>query len=257
MKTKNILVVLAFMAAGLAFTGCFKPWNHVEGNYDVVSETRYLPTFNRMANEGIFDVYVIQDNESMVVIEAESNLVPLVETDVSGNRLEVKTDHKLDPHYPIKVFIHTPDIREVILSGSGFIHADNIVTSDYTIGLSGSGDIFSSVTASETECTISGSGSAHMGVDANRLHAAISGSGSMEFWGVANRAELEISGSGSFHNYELETVECYVNISGSGSMYVNVAEYLDVTISGSGSVFYLGNPVISTHITGSGSVIKP
>jgi hypothetical protein len=89
------------------------------------------------------------------------------------------------------------------------------------------------------------------------MGANISGSGDMYFAGFANLADFRISGSGSIHAYDLPVTECYTNTSGSGNMYVNVSDYLEVKISGSGSVFYLGNPVINTNISGSGSVIHP
>lgn len=43
---------------------------------DVQTETRDLPSFEKVYNEGNFDVYVIQDGGSEVEIEAESNLIP-------------------------------------------------------------------------------------------------------------------------------------------------------------------------------------
>lgn len=241
----------------LLFSGCYKSLHRIEGDYNVVTETRPLPPFSRIINEGIFEVYIIQDSTSQVMIEAESNLIPLVLTNISNSKLVVSTRDNLRPHFPIKVYIHTPNINEVVLSGSGLIHTEYIVTNSFEIGISGSGNIDCLVDATDVNCWISGSGNAFMDVAAHKVKGSISGSGNLEFVGSAYRSDLVISGSGSIFAYEMPVIECFSTISGSGNMYVNVEDFLDVNISGSGSVFYMGNPSLNIRITGSGKVIKP
>jgi hypothetical protein len=257
MKTKNVTLVLLLLMSGLMFTGCYDHWHHVEGNYDVITETRQLPAFDRVINEGNFDVYIIQDSLSEVMLEAESNLIPLIRTHIEGTALEIDSKDDLRNNYPMKIYVHTGDISEIKLSGSGLMRAENILTGNFEIGLSGSGNILISGTAENVQSSISGSGSMDLGLTCDEFEADISGSGVMEIWGNANRGDFDISGSGSIHAYDLILQECYARISGSGSIYVTVEDYLNVNISGSGNVFYLGTPEIETTITGSGSVIHP
>jgi hypothetical protein len=257
MKTKNLILSLFLLTTVLLFTGCYNGWHNVEGNYNVVTETRTFPDFSGVVNEGEFDVYIIQDGLSEVLIEAESNLIPLIRTRIQGSALVIDTKDNLRNNYPMKLYVHTKDIDEVKLSGSGLIHAENIVTGNFETDLSGSGDIFFSGTADVVQCSISGSGSMDLGVVCDELDADISGSGEMELWGTANHGDLHISGSGAVRGYDLTIQECNATISGSGSMYLTVEDYLNVNISGSGNVYYMGTPVIETKITGSGSVIHP
>lgn len=257
MKTKNVTLGLILMMTGLLFTGCYDAWHHVEGNYNVTTETRQLPAFDRVINDGSFDVYIIRDGLSEVMIESESNLIPLIRTRIQGSALVIDTRDDLRNNYPMKLYVHTADISEIKLNGSGLIHAENIVTGNFETSLSGSGDILVSGTADKVKSSISGSGSIDLGLVCNELDAGISGSGEMEIWGNANHADFHISGSGSVHAYDLVLQECYATISGSGSIYVTVEDYLNVNISGSGDVYYMGAPVIETKITGSGSVIHP
>lgn len=257
MKTRTYSLWLFILMTGLMFTGCYDHWHHVEGNYDVTTETRQLPGFDRVINEGEFDVYIIQDSLSEVTLEAESNLIPLIRTHIEGSALVIDTHDDLRSNYPMKLYVHTPYISEVKLSGSGLMHAENIATGDFETSLSGSGSILISGTAGNVRSSISGSGSLDLGLICDELDADISGSGEMEVWGSANKGDFHISGSGSIHAYDLILQECYATISGSGSIYVTVEDYLDVNISGSGNVYYMGNPVIETRITGSGSVIHP
>ena len=257
MKTGIFTIGIWVSMAAVLFTGCNDHWHKVEGNYDVESETRSLPEFDRVINEGNFDVYIIQDELSKVEIEAESNLIPLIHTKVDGDVLEIDTKDNLQNNYPMKVYVHTTDISEVKLSGTGLIHVDDVTTGDLELGLSGSGYIFFSGTTEDLDCSISGSGSADIGITANSINADISGSGEMEIWGVADRGDFNISGSGAIHAYELLLQECYAKISGSGDMQVTVEDYLNVNISGSGSIYYMGSPIIESKITGSGDIIHP
>ncbi|MCU0370130.1 MAG: DUF2807 domain-containing protein [Bacteroidales bacterium] len=257
MKTKNVIPGILLVLTGLLFTGCYDHWHKVDGNHNVVTETRQLPDFSGVVNEGSFDVYIIQDGLSEVEIEAESNLIPLIRTRIQGSSLVIDTQDNLHNNYPMKLYVHTEDIREVKLSGSGLIHAEDIEAGDLETRISGSGYLFISGTGDIVECSISGSGSIDLGINCDELEADISGSGEMEIWGTADKGDFNISGSGSIRSYELLLQECYADISGSGSMYVNVEDLLDVDISGSGSVYYLGSPVIDSHITGSGSIIHP
>ncbi|MDX9905553.1 MAG: head GIN domain-containing protein [Bacteroidales bacterium] len=257
MKTKKFSVLLLLFAAGLFFTGCYKPWHVIEGNHDVQTDTRAISGFSHVFNEGNFDVYIIQDASGEVIIEAESNLIPLIRTRIEGSALVIDTKDNLHNNYPMKVYVHTPEIEKIRLSGSGLMHAENINTGDIDIDLSGSGDIFFSGIADDLECKISGSGDMEIGIECNTIDAKISGSGEMEFYGSAHRGDLNISGSGSFRAYDLTLQDCYARISGSGDMYLTVEDYLNVTISGSGDVYYLGNPIIETNISGSGNVIHP
>jgi len=251
------MLALLLLMTGLTFTGCYDHWHRVEGNYDVITETREVGSFHQVFNDGEFDVYIIQDGLDEVMIEAESNLIPLIRTRIEGSALIIDTKDNLQNNYPMKVYVHTTEIDEVKLSGSGLMHAEDIVTGDLEISLSGSGDIFFSGTAQDVKCSISGSGTMELGLTCDELKAGISGSGEMEIYGSGYNGDFDISGSGSIRAYDFILQECYATISGSGSMYLTVEDYLNVNISGSGNVHYMGTPVIETKITGSGSIIHP
>lgn len=255
MKTRTtfILMISAFL---LIATSCDKSVFPVRGNGDVATETREMYDFDRVANEGQFDVYIIQDDESSVVIEAESNLIGKIRTRMNGSTLEIDSKDNLKPSRPMKLYIHTPDVNGVSLSGSGIIDLGTIITDDLSVSLSGSGEIRGDVEADNVGLNISGSGSANIDLQCNYLETYISGSGEMYFNGSGNIAKFYISGSGSIKGYNFPVNECYTEISGSGNLYVNVAEQLDVKISGSGSIYYIGNPAINTNISGSGDLIN-
>jgi hypothetical protein len=257
MKTRTTAAGFILMIAMLMMSGCYKPWHHVEGNLDVQTETRDFSSFERVYNEGNFDVYIIQDGLSEVEIEAESNLIPLIRTRIEGSALVIDTKDDLRNNYPMKVYVHTEEVRELRLSGSGIVEASGLTTGDLEMDLSGSGDMTFSGTSADVVINISGSGSIALDLTCDNLDADISGSGEIEAEGTTGNAELKISGSGSFRAYDLLIQDCNAKISGSGSMYLNVEDYLYVNISGSGDVYYIGSPSLDINITGSGSVKHP
>jgi hypothetical protein len=257
MKTKNVTLFSFLLLTGLLFSGCIDQLHRVEGNSDVKTESRQAGNFSRVFNEGDFDVYIIQDSLDEILIEAESNLIPLIRTRIEGTALVIDTRDNLRNNFPMKVFVHTRELNEVKLSGSGLMHAEDIITGDLEISISGSGDIFFSGVAENVQTSISGSGTMDLGLTCADLNADISGSGEMDLVGAANSADFHISGSGSISAYDFILQECHATISGSGSIYVTVEDYLNVNISGSGDVYYLGSPQIETKITGSGSIIHP
>lgn len=257
MKTRTIAAVFLLTTVMLMSAGCYKPWHHVEGNLDVQTETRDFPPFERIYNEGNFDVYIIQDGLSEVEIEAESNLIPLIRTKIEGSALVIDTQDDLRNNYPMKIYVHTEVVEVLRLSGSGIIEASDLTTGDLEMDISGSGNMNFSGTSEDVEVDISGSGSMGLDLTCNSLNADISGSGDIEAAGTTESADLKISGSGSIHAYELLIQECNAKISGSGSMYLEVEDHLYANISGSGDIYYLGSPSLDIDISGSGSVIHP
>ncbi len=76
---------------------------------------------------------------------------------------------------------------------------------------------------------------------------------------VSGRVEtqrVELSGVAGYEAAALDSLEATVDLSGSGSATVRVAERLTVTISGAGSVYYLGDPEVDSSVTGTGQVTR-
>ncbi|PLW95154.1 MAG: hypothetical protein C0592_00685 [Marinilabiliales bacterium] len=235
MKTK--VLILLFVLGIVSLSSCFRS-HRIEGNLDMTTMERNLPVFTQIENNGSLDVTYIADTAYFVVIEAESNLIPYIETDVYGSELRIRVAPRrnIDPNYPIMVYVHAPMVNSIHISGSGTVVCDTVV-------------------ASYMDVKISGSGQVTMPVICNNLNARISGSGDVFLSGTADRGDFDISGSGNIYSYNLQQSECIADISGSGNMYLNVSDFLDVRITGSGDVYYIGTPAVSTSITGSGSVI--
>lgn len=237
MKTIKTPLLIALFALLIGTSSCVDDI-FLEGNGIVETEFRRASGFDAVSSSGDFDVTIVPGEKYSVEITAESNLLSYIETDVVGNTLKIRTRgmYSLRDHRTIEIYITTPVLNGVALSGSGIIKTGSFLSDDFRVTLSGSGDIDTQI-SSET------------------LKANVSGSGSIFIEGDTFESEFVISGSGKIKSYDLEQSICQATISGSGDMYVNASEAIDAHISGSGRVYYINYPVVHTSISGSGGVV--
>lgn len=220
-----------------AATSCLEEFS-IHGNGISATQARSVSGFDKVKSSGSFDVHITKGDELEVLVSAEENILPYIETSVSDNTLliDIRGLHNVKNRLPMEVYITIPELISVTQSGSG-----NIIT-DY-------------FTAERMGFFISGSGSISTQVDANVVDAAISGSGWLLVTGDANQSNLSISGSGNIDSFNLEVNNCNAHISGSGNMQVNAEKSLYAKISGSGNVYYAGSPNIELNVSGSGKVV--
>jgi len=236
MKTKQIYSIIAGLILLVGLNSCMDEY-FLSGNGDVQSQNRHITGFDAVSSNGDYHVSVMPGTEFSVQVKAESNLLPYIETELHGTKLNIGTIglHSIHHHYPIEVFITQPQLTELNLSGSGFIKTGTFTCNNLQIGISGSGDIEAQIIAKS-------------------VAAKISGSGNIILAGNADTSDYRISGSGKIKTYDLIQNHCQSSISGSGDVYANVVESLNASISGSGCVYYIGNPSVQTSISGSGKV---
>ncbi len=237
MKTTKIQIFTALFVLLLG-TSCCLDELFIEGNGISRTETRNAEGFNQISSNGDFTVTVMPGNFYSLEITAESNLLPYISTNVDGKTLKIRTTgiHSLRQNEPIKIFITTPVLSGLSLSGSGLIETGSFTSTDFDLSVSGSGDIKTIIST-------------------DKITANVSGSGTINIEGDAINTNFVISGSGKIKTYKLLQEQCQAAISGSGDMYVNASQLIDARISGSGKVYFVNHPAIHTSISGSGDVV--
>ena len=210
----------------------------LEGNGVLLTEYRSAAGFDEITSNGDFNVTVVPGNNYSVEVTAESNLLSYIETDVVGRTLKIRTRglYSLRDNRPIEIFVTTPVLNGLALSGSGLIETGSFSSDDFTLNISGSGDIDADISTDRMKATVSGSGTAYL-------------------VGGAYETDFRVSGSGKIKAYDFGQDHCSAVISGSGDMYKNVSKTIDASISGSGRVYYINYPVVHSNISGSGRVI--
>jgi hypothetical protein len=257
----NRLVVALCLVPFLGFVGCDKVdmQNRVNGSGMAVSETRESSNVNKIVVEGDFTVIYKKAATNSIRITAQENLLPYIETTISGNTLSVvtKSGYLVVPteNTSIIVRVSSPQVGSLSLLGSGLVSADTLVGDAMTMDLNGSGSIAVGYAKGVSfTSTILGSGSQEIRGAFNELSCSLDGSGRYLLTGKTTDLIAKIKGSGLVDGYDLASQKSAVTINGSGICKLNVSSSLNVSINGSGNVMYKGNAVVSKSVTGSGTV---
>ena len=253
MKTK--LIIILAIAISLGSTSCRKGI-FVTGNKNVTTQTRELDNFSKLANDGSFEVTIIRDSNSYVVIEAESNIIPYIETRVDNGALIIDTRETINARRPMKLTVYTSEMEAMELNGSGSIFSEAFVSESYSAVLDGSGNITATSTCTDAYLRVNGSGNITANLITENLDAEIHGSGNIKLYGEGIHSDMGIYGSGDINYFDYFQKYCSAKSDGSGNIYVQVSEVLDAKILGSGSIYYRGNPIVNSEINGSGNVVK-
>jgi hypothetical protein len=279
MRKIGLIGISALLAT---LTGCFYYGPCLNGSGPVSSEVREVGEFLGVTNTGSFDVYVNHADTFGVKVVAQENLIPIIETYVSGSTLIVRTENNAcyRSSWPVEVHVTMPGTESLSLAGSGKVIAGLIVESDVEISNSGSGKMMVDSVQSGT-LVVANSGSGQVGIDvieSTDVNAIQSGSGSIVCSAMYETAEVNIkhSSSGRVSAQIPDGILLDVVMNGSGRIELigeaEVAEYslnssgkidaLDMMVSdvtatntGSGNIYLWASDLLDATVTGSGSII--
>lgn len=240
-------LILSLVMLAIAIPSVNAQWwsggKEIEGNGDMVSERRSLSDYDEIDLQGSIDVLLVAGPEGDVKVEAESNLMEHILTEVSGGKLKIYVEEgvNLNPSRNREILVTVPfeTLKAVSLTGSGDINtSDRIVAKDFGLQVTGSGDM-------------------NLDVEAERLSGGITGSGDVQLRGKTTQFNGKVTGSGDFDALGLEAELVEATVSGSGDISVTANRELKARVSGSGDITYSGNPGKQDfNTTGSGAVSK-
>lgn len=207
-------------------------------------QNRKVDPFSEISLRISAKVHLEQGAKQNLEIVAKSSTLDEIITEVKDGKLIIRfpnKDYFWKTFQPgeITIYITTPEINGLGVSGSGDIIAENAIkTKILDLGVSGSGNIRLSELSAE------------------RVKSTISGSGDIILTGkeAAQDLSVAISGSGNFKGMNFSADDVSVKISGSGNVDVEANKNLFVRLAGSGNVTYKGRPMIDQSIAGSGKV---
>lgn len=236
---KNLFLYIPLLAFVLLLSS-FLQNERIAGNGDVKQEDRQATKFKNIGTSGTFKVYITQGNSHSVKVEAESNLLPYIETKIDGEDLEVrvKKGYNIKPTKTINIYVTMAEVKELAASGSGGFYSKGNLKTD------------------KLELAVSGSADADLDVTSQHMEVAVSGASNVKLKGSATKAEYAISGKADIDAFDFQSDDVEIGISGSGNANVNAQKKLDVGVSGMGNVKYKGNPVIIQSVSGMGKIAK-
>lgn len=207
-------------------------------------QTRKVDPFTEISLRIGAKVHLEQGAKQNLEIVAKPSMHDEIITEVKDGKLIIRfpnKDYFWKTFQPgeITIYITTPEINGLGISGSGDIIAENeIKTKILDLGVSGSGNIKLSELSAE------------------RVKGVISGSGDIVLAGknAAQDLSIAISGSGNLKALNYKADDVSVKIAGSGNVEIEAVKNLYIRLAGSGNVTYKGNPMIDQSIAGSGKV---
>jgi len=210
----------------------------VKGSGVVKTETRHVTGFNRISLSIPARVEVIQGNTEGITIEGDDNIVPLVETVVENNSLNIRfaeRDLSISTK-TLRLVVNVKTVEGLSVAGSGELHASKLQSATLKASIAGAGDV----------------NIAHL--DTESLTVSIAGSGNFAAAGKAKTIQTKIAGSGDIKIGKLEANSVTISVAGSGDATVWATDSLKVSVAGSGDVKYYGDAKVSQSVAGSGSV---
>ncbi|HSP12833.1 MAG TPA: head GIN domain-containing protein [Salegentibacter sp.] len=238
---RSILILATILFSFNSVNAQFWKNKSVKGNGEITTEERRTTDYDEIYVVGSMDVELVAGTEGNIKVEADSNLMDHIITEVTNGTLKIKPAEKvnLEPsrNRSIKVTVPFKDLSEVKLTGSGDLWNTSVIKANsFKTGLTGSGNI-------------------NLELDVDKLESHITGSGDTMLRGKGNYFECKVTGSGDFEAFDLKVEEVKATVMGSGDIEIFASNSLDAKIMGSGDIQYKGKPDKQDFKTmGSGSI---
>ncbi len=203
----------------------------------VVKRSLSVDALHGITVEGSMDVVLTQGAQQAVEVEAQANLIELLETKVINGVWEIGIKDGYSTDKPFIVYITAPAIDRIHVDGSGDVSSKGTFTTD------------------AMDLAVAGSGNITIDFNSGKAKVDIAGSGDMVLSGTCDKLTVGVAGSGDVDARALTTSDASVDIAGSGDVALHASKSLEASIAGSGDVSYKGAPArISRNVIGSGEV---
>jgi len=235
MKTfaKNLTLSLAGLIL-ISIYSCRIPG--VKGSGNVITQDRQVSNFTGIDIGGAYEVHLRQGDTEGLKIEADDNLMELIQTEVKNGTLCITSKDPIRKAEKLVLYITFKELDNIEISGAVKLTSK------------------SSISADNLTITASGAAEINVEVDANHLKFVASGGTDATFSGTATKVKTRISGAGELSAYDLETEEFSLTVSGAANAELNVKESLEVRVSGAAEVYYKGDPKVEKSISGAAKV---
>lgn len=233
MRRLTLIVSLTLMA--FLVVAC----SGVRGNGDVIEESHDVSGFDEVRLTGFGTVIITQGESESLTISAESNIMPLLVSEVEGDTLVIgqKSNTSINPTRDIVFTLSVTDLSRIEVSGAGKIEIDSLETDSLAINFSGAGDVvIGDLTADSLDIEFSGAG-----------QITIEN-------GTVTEQSISMSGVGNYEARDFQSETAEISISGAGNATIAVSGELNGSISGAGNISYIGSPTVDISTSGLGRV---
>ena len=200
-------------AALLVLAGCGESGSGTAG-----SDTRSVGNFDEIEIHGALETEVTVGGSPSVVVTGDDNLVPLIETNVVGDRLVVRPTESMSRKLPMTITISTAALTEIEVHGASQVDAK--------------------------------------GIEADELTVELHGASTATLEGDADELDAEIHGASKLMAQKLDADEVQLQASGASSAELGEPDAISAALSGASTVRYAGSPNVTEKLSGSSSIRK-
>jgi hypothetical protein len=212
---KRITIVFLGTCVVLA-TGC--DLIGIQGNRHIKTDERSVSPFANIDVRGAFTIEW-QNGTPGLRITTDENLLPYIDSNVSGDTLHLRTREQIRPTHGVKVFISGPTRTGVRISGAVKLVAKQLTGPRFALEARGASQV---------------------SLDGN-----------------IDELLADMTGASELAADSLQTKTAEISTTGAGDAEIAVTQTLKVVITGAGKVKYSGNPgTVEKHISGAGSIRK-
>ncbi len=210
-------LTLALVSQALIGCGNARFWiDSVRGDGVMKTEERVVAAFDAIEMRGGMDLKVRVGSESLVLINADSNLQNYIVTEVKDGTLKIWYERSVRSDQRLTAEIGMPSLTGIEISGSSRLDVSGLQEASFDVDVSGSAR------------------------------------GTIE--GRVDHLDIDIAGSSNLDCSNLEATDVAVSIAGSARIKTYATNSLDVGVAGSGEVLYRGQPSVTVDQAGSARV---
>lgn len=247
---KKIIFFIAALAFWLTTTSCIRKAQDVYG--PKVTKSYKVANFDAISLSVDAEVQFIQDATTSIQITGPENKLANLQIATNGSELSIKPNKNSrfydrwigtgnEGEYSLKIYIHSPLLQRVTVTGSGdFFCKTPVHSQNFTGCIIGSGTLnASNITAENTEFSVSGSGD----ISVDDLQSA--------------SANVSITGSGDVDINGKHIAKSTFSVSGSGDMKLHLKQCgnVEATVTGSGDIVISGDvDTFKQNVYGSGDI---
>ena len=209
--------------------------DNVNGNGNIQSQNRAVSSFDKMEAEGVFNLFISQDEKESVNVETDENLLPLIITSAENNVLLIKLreNASIGKMNKINIYVHCSHLSKISTSGVGKLQCQN------------------QLTFPTLDLDLKGVGVTNLNLKGEQLNIYSEIIGALILSGSMKEVHINHSGIGIIQAFELKTEKLSLDADGIGAAEVYASGELNINSKGLGAVRYKGNPQ-STNIKNEG-----
>ena len=232
----TIAVLMALFLSSCAFD---MSWGEGKRGNGIIAEDRREVTeeFTVISAAEGLDVYVTQDRNFEILVEADENVIDLIGTDIRDGKLKIHAIENIG-RATKKIYVTLPEITALrTSSGADLITRERIEADEISLDASSGSDL-------------------RIQLNADMVYADTSSGASIRISGAANTLYADASSGADIRAGEFEVKTCEADASSGADIRVNVSEQLVADASSGADIKYTGEASVKKNKSVSGSVRK-